>query len=113
MPAQGTELLIGAARAEHITAFARIEAIASGVDDVVHAIEKQAEWKNDVEKARPEGGAVPIERAAKRHEVEESGSRPKAGTGDLDEKLCVRKKTEFCERFGVRLDGKTHSLKRI
>jgi len=67
LPAQGTKLLVGSARAKEVSALAGIEAVAGGVDDVVDAVEEEAERENDVEKAEPEDEAVSVERAAEWH----------------------------------------------
>lgn len=76
-------MLIGSARSEQVGAFAWVEAVAFGVDDVVNAVEEEAERKDDVEKAEPEAGGVEIERAAEGHEVKKDCGRPEAGAGDL------------------------------
>ena len=96
LPAQGAQLLIGAARTEHVSAFAGIVAVAFGVDDVVDAIKEKAEGKNDVEKSDPKTGLVPIEKFAQGHQIEKDCSGPKAGPRNLNEKFEVGKKTRFC-----------------
>ncbi len=99
-------MLIGSARAEEVGALARIEAVAFGVDDVVDAVEKQAEGKNDVEKAEPKAGVTGIETAAEWHEVKEDGRRPKAGAGDLKEKRKIGEETIFFEGCGGAAKGR-------
>ncbi len=88
---------VGAARAEEVGAFAGIVAIAFGVDDVVDAVEEEAQGEDDVEQAEPEGAVVDLERAAERHEVEENGGGPETGAGNLEKKRKVGTETEFWE----------------
>ena len=101
-------MLNSAARTEHVSAFAGIVAVAFGVDDVIDAVEKKAERKDDVEKSRPEGHVAPIEGMTERNEIKENGGGPETGARDLDEKFCSGKKIVSSERLGRRLGGDAH-----
>lgn len=86
LPAQGAKLFVRTARAEQVGPFAGIEAVALGVDNVIHAVKEKAEREDNVEEANPEAGGVEIENTSERHEVEEDCGGPEARTRDLEEK---------------------------
>jgi len=90
-------LWVGAARAEEVGALAWIVAITFGVDDVVDAVEEEAQRKDDIEKTEPKRGRAKIERAAERHQVKEDGRGPEAGARNLEKKRKIRTEIEFGE----------------
>lgn len=110
MPGKSAKLLIGASGTEHKGSFAGIEAVARGVDDVVHTINEQAEWKDDVDETDPEDRSPKGENCAEWHEVKEDGRSPKTRAGNLEEKSEVGKEIRFDERLGRRLGGYAHLL---
>src|SRR5258707_4878869 len=99
---------MGGTRAEKVGAFGGIVAIAFGVDDVVDAIEEEAQRKNDIKKAEPKRSGAKIERTTEWHQVKEDGGSPEARARNLNEKFGGAKKSVFGERLGGSLGGYAH-----
>jgi hypothetical protein len=86
-PGKFAQLGVSAERAKEERTFPRILAVILAVDDVVPAVDEEAEGKGDKEHAEPEVEGGPDGLLSDREKIKPDSSEPKARAGGLEDEF--------------------------